>query len=131
MAVGVEVLNAISGTALEIFSKADQSLEATLNMEYQEKMLYNSEVDLWKITRPLIRLSRTLLPSMELFKVAMVCPQIYDIDIKPYLTRPAALPKLSQMKQRPMRATSRAEPKGFESPMVSDWLTLTDSHDLF
>ncbi|KAI9202395.1 uncharacterized protein BJ171DRAFT_584296 [Polychytrium aggregatum] len=78
--------------SIKAFSRADNSIETTLNVMLQEEGKYDSEIELWKILLPVIRIS-PFAPSDMLRSIPCAQPNVTDVDIQPYTVRPPAIPR--------------------------------------
>ncbi|KAI9336135.1 hypothetical protein BDR26DRAFT_920198 [Obelidium mucronatum] len=77
---------------LKVFARADNSIEGLLAVKGPSDASMNSDLDLWKIYIPIIRVSLDM-PSQELQFVPPLTPNTSLPDISSFVVRPPALPK--------------------------------------
>ncbi|KAJ3092272.1 hypothetical protein HK102_009083 [Quaeritorhiza haematococci] len=85
---GVSVIQA----NLKVFARADDSIEEILSLHAQEENRSGTDLNLWKILLPIIRISPKL-PSMEIDHVPMIEPNVRVPDVRPFVVRPPAIPR--------------------------------------
>jgi hypothetical protein len=78
---------------LRAFVRADDNLEQKYDLKAQEERYAMTDLHLWKVLVPIVRLSGTK-PSEETQYIPPIEPSVARADIGPYVIRPPAIPEV-------------------------------------
>jgi hypothetical protein len=96
-----------SNDALAAFCRSDTTITAAYDYQVEEERGYPHDINLWRVTWPVVRVSAHL-PSQEILRVPCIEPVTTAIDIGPLTERPPAIPEKLAVKARKWYANRRA-----------------------
>ncbi|KAJ3371494.1 hypothetical protein HDU91_005136 [Kappamyces sp. JEL0680] len=84
---------------IKSFLRADENIETRYTIEKQEERYSVTDLNLWKILAPIVRVAPTL-PSQDRSYISPIEPNVTRPEIGPFVVRPPAIPETPVVKTK-------------------------------